>query len=98
MAALHCYLVTYDIADPKRWRKVFKKMCSFGEHVQLSVFRCDLTPERFARLKIALSEVIHNREDQVLIVKLEPSTPQVIGGIEVLGRAREFRPPGPTIV
>ena len=32
------YLVTYDIADPKRWRKIFKTMNGFGHWVQLSVF------------------------------------------------------------
>ena len=42
---LHCYLVTYDISCPRRWRKVYRIMHAFGEHVQLSVFRCDLTPQ-----------------------------------------------------
>lgn len=98
MATLHCYLVTYDIADAKRWRKAFNTMHSFGEHVQLSVFRCDLTPERLVLLRTALTEVIHPQQDQVLIVKLGPSSPQVIKGIEVLGKAKEFKIPGPTIV
>ena len=38
------YLVAYDICDPKRLRKVFKTMRGFGEHLQFSVFQCDLTP------------------------------------------------------
>jgi len=93
-----CYLVTYDISDPRRWRKVFKTMHGYGEHVQLSVFRCDLTRTDLARLKMRLNEAIHDREDQVLIVRLGPSTAKVIHGIEVLGKPREFREPGPTIV
>lgn len=95
---LYCYLVTYDISSPKRWRKVFRTMHGFGEHVQLSVFRCDLTPKRLVRLRMALDKQIHHLEDQVLIAKLGKSTPEVIHGIEVLGRPREFRIPGPTIV
>ena len=95
---LHCYLVTYDISSPRRWRKVFRAMHGFGEHVQLSVFRCDLTPERHVQMRSQLDRFIHHQEDQVLIVKLGPSSPDVIGSIEVLGRPRTFEQPGPTIV
>lgn len=95
---LHCYLVTYDISCPKRWRKVYQTLKGFGEHVQLSVFRCDLTPQRHVRLKMALDKVIHHEEDQVLIVKLGKSSPEVIQGIEVLGRPRQFELPSSTVV
>jgi len=93
-----CYVVTYDIASPKRWRKVFRAMHGFGEHVQLSVFRCDLTPLQHALMLRALDEVIHHHEDQVLIIDLGRSTPKAIAGIEVLGIPRTFRPPSSRIV
>jgi CRISPR-associated protein Cas2 len=93
-----CYLVTYDISDAKRWRQVFRTLHAFGEHVQLSVFRCDLTPQRHVRLKAALSAEIHHEEDQVLIARLGRSTAEVIRGIEVLGKPHQFDLPGPTIV
>lgn len=95
---LFCYLVTYDISSPKRWRKVYQTLLGFGEHVQLSVFRCDLTATRLVRLKSALDNQIHHQEDQVLIVKLGRSNAQVIDGIEVLGRPHEFELPGPVVV
>jgi CRISPR-associated protein Cas2 len=95
---LHCYIVTYDISCPKRWRKVYQTMLGFGEHIQLSVFRCDLTPPRLVRLKTALDEHIHHEQDQVLIVKLGRSTPDVIRGIDVLGRPRQFELPSAKIV
>lgn len=95
---LHCYFVTYDISDPRRWRKVFETLHGFGEHVQLSVFRCDLTPVRHVRLRNTLDRLIHHGEDQVLIAKLGRSTAEVIGGIEVLGRPREFKLPSPVVV
>jgi CRISPR-associated protein Cas2 len=44
------YIVTYDIADPKRWRQVFRAMEGYGRWLQLSVFQCRLIPtagERF---------------------------------------------------
>lgn len=95
---LYCYVVTYDISCPKRWRKVFQTLHGFGEHVQLSVFRCDLTPERYVRLRNALDRLVHHKEDQVILVKLGRSTPKVIDGIDVLGRPRTFEPPSPTVV
>lgn len=95
---LYCYVVTYDISCPKRWRKVFETLHGFGEHVQLSVFRCDLTPERYVRLRNALDRLIHHTEDQVILVKLGRSTAKVIGGIDVLGRPRTFEPPSPKVV
>lgn len=95
---LHCYLVTYDISSPKRWRRVYRTMLGFGEHVQLSVFRCDLTPEGRARMRIALDDAIHRDRDQVLIVSLGKSSPRVIEGIEVLGRPRRFELPSATVV
>lgn len=66
-------IVTYDICDPKRLRKVFKTMKGFGQHLQLSVFRCDLTDmERFEMIG-ALRPILHHGEDQVLIIELGPS-------------------------
>ena len=43
MSDEHLYIVTYDIADDKRWRAVFKLMHGYGEWMQLSVFQCRLT-------------------------------------------------------
>ncbi len=66
-------IVTYDISDPKRLRRVFKAMKGFGQHLQLSVFRCDLTDaERFEMIG-ALQELIHHSEDQILLIELGPS-------------------------
>lgn len=37
------YIVSYDIADPKRLRKVSKTMKAWGDHLQYSVFgRCPI--------------------------------------------------------
>lgn len=72
------YLVVYDIADPKRWRSVFKTMHGYGDWVQLSVFQCRLTRVRHAELVADLDRIIHHKEDHVVIVdvgladKVEP--------------------------
>ena len=66
----HVYLVSYDIADPKRLRKVFKTMRGFGDHLQFSVFLCVLSPLQRERMERRLEDLIHHGEDQVLIVPL----------------------------
>ena len=67
------YLVCYDISDDKRLRKVFKTCYNFGDHLQFSVFECDLNPSEKIELELALSTIIKHDEDQVLFVWLGPS-------------------------
>ena len=68
--AEHLYIVTYDISDPKRWRRVFRLMHGYGEWLQYSVFQCRLNARRHAQLKALLDEAIHHREDHVIILDL----------------------------
>jgi CRISPR-associated protein Cas2 len=65
-----CYLVCYDVRDPKRLRHVHKLMKAYGEAWQYSVFYCTLKDIDRARLENALRETINLKEDQVLIVDL----------------------------
>jgi CRISPR-associated protein Cas2 len=81
------YIVTYDIADPVRLRKVFKLLKGYGEHLQLSVFRCDLTALSLAKMKAELSEVINAQHDQVLIVDVGPTEGRGEEVFESLGKA-----------
>ena len=67
------YLVCYDIADEKRLRKVFKTMRGYGDHLQYSVFECQLTAMDLVRLRSQLSLIIGHADDQVLIVDLGPA-------------------------
>ena len=79
------YIVSYDISHPKRLRRVFKILKGFGDHLQLSVFRCDLTGPQRIRLGARLAEVIDSGEDQVLFVDLGPADGRG-HSIEALGR------------
>lgn len=80
------YIVTYDICDPKRLRRVFKTMKGFGAHLQLSVFQCDLPAIDVIKMKAALVELINHQEDHVLIVDLGPTEGRPIKSIESLGK------------
>jgi CRISPR-associated protein Cas2 len=71
------WLVSYDISDRRRWRRVFKLMRRSGEHVQLPVFPCRLTPARMARLRARLAGLIDPNVDRLLVVELGPAATRV---------------------
>lgn len=64
------YIVTYDISESRRWRRVFKLMNGYGEWLQLSVFQCRLTKKRKVELQAALTELINHNADHVLLLDL----------------------------
>ncbi|MEI8210979.1 MAG: CRISPR-associated endonuclease Cas2 [Planctomycetota bacterium] len=80
-------IVTYDICDDKRLRKVFKTMRNWGDHLQFSVFECQLTPSELTELKSLLAKIIHHDLDQVLFIDLGPSEGRGERVIEAMGQA-----------
>lgn len=80
------YLVTYDIRDDKRLRKVFKTMRNWGDHLQYSVFECQLNPVDLLMLKGELKSIINCTHDQVLFVDLGPAAGRGDRVIEALGQ------------
>lgn len=92
------YLVTYDIADAKRLRRVFKTMKGFGAHLQYSVFQCDLPDIDLVRMKAALTDIIHQAEDQVLIIDLGPTESHPIKRMESIGMKADWEERGARIV
>ena len=66
------FVVSYDIADPKRLRKVYRLMRGWGDHIQLSVFRCELNPRELVELRARLALLINHGVDQVLLVDVGP--------------------------
>jgi CRISPR-associated protein Cas2 len=93
----HVYIVSYDIADQKRWRRLFKLMNGYGEWLQLSVFQCRLSGKRLARLRAACQEIIKDGEDHVLIMDLGPAD-TVEPKVESLGKPFSAVERGPIIV
>lgn len=81
------YIVAYDICDPKRLRRVHRAMRGFGDALQLSVFRCQLSASEKILMTEALTKIIHAREDQILIVNLGPAENRGANSIHTLGRA-----------
>lgn len=84
------YLVTYDIADDKRLRKVFKKMNGYGEHLQYSVFQCELSDKERALMIAELNPLINHREDQILVFSLGPAESYNASATLAIGRPYVF--------
>jgi CRISPR-associated protein Cas2 len=79
------YIVSYDIAHPKRLRRIAKVMQSYGHRIQYSVFECPLDPLRLAHCRMEIDAIIHHEEDQVLFIALGPSANDASLHIEALG-------------
>lgn len=69
----HLFIVTYDIADQRRWRAIFNLMNGYGDWLQLSVFQCRLSRRRRAEMIATLDGIIHHDEDHVLLLDLGPA-------------------------
>jgi len=97
MAKERLYLVTYDISDPKRWRRIFNLMKGYGHWLQLSVFQCRLTARRRAEMTIRLEEWMKQTEDHILILDLGPAD-KIEPRVESLGKSYEAPTRQATIV
>ena len=80
------YIVAYDISDDKRLRKVFQIMRKYGDHLQFSVFECQMTPSDLVRCRADLAKIIHHTEDQVLFINLGPAEGRGDRVISALGK------------
>lgn len=69
MAEKHWHLVSYDVRDAKRLRRVAKKLEGYGGRVQYSVFRCRLDRETLEKLHWELNQIME-AEDDLLIIPL----------------------------
>lgn len=80
------YLIAYDISDDKRRTGVFKTLISQGDHVQFSVFLCSLNPRELATLRAKLCDLVHARDDQVIIVDLGQAADDLNTLLDCLGK------------
>lgn len=81
-----CYLVCYDIRDPKRLRRVHKVLKGYGEAWQFSVFLCVLKDIDRVRLQTDLEEQMNQKEDQAMILDLGPNEKEAREAATVIGQ------------
>ena len=78
------YLVTYDIADPKRLSRLFKFMKKQGVPVQYSVFLVETSAVKLAELMLRIAKMIHPSADDVRAYRLPDNGWQVTMGASIL--------------
>lgn len=61
------WLIAYDIADPKRLRRVHGHLKKLAVPLQYSLFAASGTAQAIGRLRDGLAELINAREDDVRI-------------------------------
>jgi CRISPR-associated protein Cas2 len=86
MSQRHRWLVSYDVSDAKRLRRLHRLLSGYGDAVQYSVFVCDLTPSERQLLREQIAQRMHEREDRVMLVDLGPVASGAIG-IEFVGQS-----------
>ena len=64
------WLVTYDIANPRRLSSVFKHLKTQGVPMQYSVFAVDASATKMGVLMAVLSSLIDPKEDDVRAYRL----------------------------
>lgn len=79
------YLISYDIADEVRLRKVHKVVRAFGAMVQASVYEAILTDTERVKLEKLLRDVMNLKEDQALFIDLGDGGRGGVPEIEAVG-------------
>jgi CRISPR-associated protein Cas2 len=82
----HHYLISYDVADDKRRNQIFHALRDSGDHVQYSVFICNLNKHELALLRTTLTPSVNTQEDQIIILDLGPESVSLETGLECLGK------------
>ena len=80
------YLCSYDVAEDKRRTKLFELLKDHGEHVQYSVFLCSLTLMEVKRLSTSATEIIHQQDDQLLVIDIGPDESEWTANLSCLGK------------
>lgn len=92
------YVVSYDISDPRRLRRVHKTVKDFGWALQYSVFICDLDAIELMILKQELATELHHGEDAVAFINLGPPSSRGRDCFEFMGLRPDLPTSGPTII
>jgi CRISPR-associated protein Cas2 len=74
------WLIAYDIADPRRLRRVHRYLCRHAVPVQYSVFTTRSAPMKLGLIRAGLASILNADEDDVRIYPVpEPANLVVLG-------------------
>lgn len=77
------YLVCYDVADPRRLRRVHRFLLGYKAGGQKSFFECWLTPAELRHVQDELTRLLDVATDRAHLFQLDPRQ-----AVVYLGRAR----------
>ena len=80
------YIVTYDISEDDRRTRVHNTLRGYGDHIQYSVFRCDLSERERVAMRAQLHPLIDHAIDQILMIDLGPVDGRAATCVEAIGR------------
>jgi len=68
------WLIAYDVRHPKRWRRLYERLCSVGLRLQYSVFLLSLQDAEIEQLVEDIRTIIVASEDDVRLYHLPAGT------------------------
>ncbi|WP_416672140.1 CRISPR-associated endonuclease Cas2 [Egbenema bharatensis] len=89
------YIVTYDIRNDKRRKKVADLLEGYGKRVQYSVFECVLPERKYEELRQRLRKRVKLPEDSV---RFYPVSRHTLERVEVWGGCPVTQFPGSVVV
>jgi CRISPR-associated protein Cas2 len=98
MSGRSVIFVAYDISDDGRRAEVARILLGWGDRIQLSVFRCEISPSERVRLIAALDAAISHGFDQIILIDAGPADGRGATSCLALGQPLRFSARGAIIV
>lgn len=90
-------LVAYDIPSDRRRTRVAKKLSTYGDRIQYSVFVVDTAPAKLMRMRQELGELVDPEEDSILMCDIGVLATVDEKRFSYVGLTRTITPDGPLI-
>lgn len=90
-------LVAYDIPSDRRRTRVAKKLSSYGDRIQYSVFVVDAAPAKLLRMREELNELVDPETDSILMCDVGLLATVDEKRFSYVGLTRTITPDGPLI-
>ena len=81
MPKRHLYIVSYDITDPKRLRRIHKVVKTYATGGQKSAFECFLTASERSELISKSRSIIEETEDRLALIPVETRAQSILCGV-----------------
>ena len=89
------YLISYDVTEDDRRRRVHEALKDFGRRVQYSVFECETDSPGLQELLVRVAREIDPATDSCRFYRLCAAC---AGEVRILGRGDRYSEPGFVIV